>query len=687
MNNLRHVKHNVRFMNRLHSLLAGMAAGLFLALSSCGGPYEAQSDGVRFARADSLMEAAHLAHNNDRILALADSLEAAGDFSTIKADYWRGYAYYSKWNHHMCQEYWYEALSLDIKSQEDLVFYGRSANRLSDVMLTKGDFEAAMRIALPAIQKLREEGMTGFRDYGYLLITVGCCELNNHNKEVADGYFDEAYKLYSLLIEDNGIDGGSPLIDNLKSAVAGLTTIARHCLGENHYADVLVWVDRLEKVMEVYKVQPETLPESIDRRMALAQIFKATAQEGLGSHEAAAATYDQALTYQFCSSPQGRVESAKYLMLARRWAEAADNYDQLKNVASVFGAGLTLDNIQLYLMPKFRANFNARRDQNALATGLQLCEALDSAIVWNRNDKAAELATIFHTQEIKQEFVQQQAGLERERFLSALAVIVLLVISFVLFVILRQRSAKRLEEAYQALEAAHAQAQESSRVKTAFLQQISHEIRTPVNLLSGFAQVLTTPGMELDEESKSQINEGVLENTGRITGLVSKILELSDLISRTDLERGDHVTVQEIANDAVDQCGIRKAQGIQFEIHAPDNVLEQELVTNGQAAMRILELLLENAVKYTGEGSVILRMVPKQGFVYFLVEDTGIGVPPGEAEHIFEHFVQLDDYREGTGIGLSLARSLARRLGGDVVLDTSYTFGARFVFSLPLNGE
>jgi signal transduction histidine kinase len=65
-----------------------------------------------------------------------------------------------------------------------------------------------------------------------------------------------------------------------------------------------------------------------------------------------------------------------------------------------------------------------------------------------------------------------------------------------------------------------------------------------------------------------------------------------------------------------------------------------------------------------------------------VVEDTGIGIPPEEAEHIFEQFVQLDDYYEGTGIGLTIARSLARQLNGDVVLDTSYTDGARFIMTL-----
>ena len=80
----------------------------------------------------------------------------------------------------------------------------------------------------------------------------------------------------------------------------------------------------------------------------------------------------------------------------------------------------------------------------------------------------------------------------------------------------------------------------------------------------------------------------------------------------------------------------------------------------------------------------MLKVDIRHGLVCFVVEDTGIGVPASEAEHIFEEFVQLDDYYDGTGIGLTVARSIARRLGGDVALDTTYTTGARFVFTLPL---
>ena len=672
-------------MNGKISFLLTAVAGLLLCFS-CHMFHE-QDGAPDPSRADALIEEAHLAHDSDRILALADSLESTGDIGPVKANYWRGYGYYGKWNQYLCRKYWYEAVTLEPSGREEMVFYGRTANRLSDVLLTSGDYEASMRVALPAMEKMREVGLDVSRDYAYMLVALGCCELNHGEIQPADSYFDEAYRLFMLLVDDNGEDGGSSHLDNLKTTVAGLTTVARHCLEKNRYPEVIIWVDRLENVLKEYRSQPETTTESINRRQTLAKFFRASALEGLGAHEDAAAIFESAQENPFAYTGQGRVEAARYLMLAKRWDEAADCYRQLPGVAAEYNVGMTLDNIQQYMLPRFRANFNARRNDEALAISLRLCDVLDSAIVKDRRDKAAELATIYHTQELKQEFVQQKAHMDRQRFLSSVAVMILLIIGFLVFIFYRNRSSMRLEEAYQQLEVANAHAEEASRVKTAFLQQISHEIRTPINMISGFGQLLTTPGMELDEQSRKQINEGVVENTNRITGLISKILDLSDLISTPVMEIKDRENVGQLALAAAEGSGILSNKAIHFDIQMSDQTKDLVLHTNRKAVVRILGLLLENADKFTGEGSVVLRVVPKQSFIYFLVEDTGIGVPPDQAERIFERFVQLDDYREGTGIGLTLARSLSRSMGGDVVLDTSYTFGARFIFSLPLGNS
>ena len=240
------------------------------------------------------------------------------------------------------------------------------------------------------------------------------------------------------------------------------------------------------------------------------------------------------------------------------------------------------------------------------------------------------------------------------------------------------------------------QAMESSRMKTDFIQQISHEIRTPLNILSGFAQVLTS-GMELDEATRQEVTKGIVDNTERITSLVNKMLELAEAGSDNPLERNDQALAIQIAAQATEDSGISQATHLDFDL---DITLEAETVMLTTAlvpATRVLTLLLDNAMKFThpaeAAGGVdavkekahaVLRVTVDDGLVVFTVEDTGIGIPPEESEHIFEEFVQLDKYYDGTGIGLTVARSLAHRLGGDIRLDTSYSSGARFVYTLPL---
>ena len=285
----------------------------------------------------------------------------------------------------------------------------------------------------------------------------------------------------------------------------------------------------------------------------------------------------------------------------------------------------------------------------------------------------------------------------------------LAIIFLVAYIIISYRSRKKLKIAnamletnYRILEMSHMEleetnnrliiatekAKESSKMKSSFIKQISHEIRTPLNILSGFSQVLTTEGVELDNHEKAKIAQDIVENTNRITNLVNKMLELSDAGSRNVIERNDQVLVAHIAGDAVAATNLADNRDVNFEMQVEAEAENVSVMTNNDSAVRALSLILDNACKFTAKSDdkkVRLCVKANPDTVEMIVEDSGIGVPPEEAEHIFEEFVQLDEFYEGTGIGLTIARSMARRMGGDVTLDTSYTPGARFILSLPRN--
>ena len=249
-----------------------------------------------------------------------------------------------------------------------------------------------------------------------------------------------------------------------------------------------------------------------------------------------------------------------------------------------------------------------------------------------------------------------------------------------------EMSHMELEETNRQLIAATAKAEESSKMKTNFIQQISHEIRTPLNILSGFTQIITTPGMELKAEEKANITQGIVENTERITSLVNKMLELSEAGSRNVIERNDTTTAAKIVNDAARSCCLADSKDINVELDIEPAAETTSIKTELNSAVRALSLLIDNAQKFTANTAdrhIKISAKVKADNVEIAVADNGIGIPKEEAERIFEEFVQLDEFYEGTGIGLTIARSLVQRLGGDITLDTSYTNGARFVLTLP----
>ena len=293
-----------------------------------------------------------------------------------------------------------------------------------------------------------------------------------------------------------------------------------------------------------------------------------------------------------------------------------------------------------------------------------------------------ELNTLFQVDELKTE---QQHTKFKYTVVAALAIMLALLI----LLLFGWRSAIRQKKVNEQLRIANERAAVSSKMKAEFIRNISHEIRTPLNIVSGFTQILTAPDMELSNDEKKDMRERVAENTDRITKLVDRMLGLSDANSEALIECDDKTNAMEIVTHAVERSGIalqtrpkNEESAVVFEFADSETAASVGLRTNRLYAVRIVGHLLENAVKFTEKGCITLRIETTDDRVRFIVEDTGIGVPADQAEHIFDEFVQLNSFVDGTGIGLTVARTVARRLGGNLWLDPNYSQGARFIFEL-----
>lgn len=335
----------------------------------------------------------------------------------------------------------------------------------------------------------------------------------------------------------------------------------------------------------------------------------------------------------------------------------------------------------------------------------------DKQLIEAINDELRKTETISIIDEVYGDNVLTQFGVIKIPAWVWLLGVLLTFLFLVIFSINRYRLSKRLQQAHDKLQEAYLglaeknvqlkianeRAEESTRMKSNFIKQISHEIRTPLNILSGFTQLITTTTVRLSDKDRLEAGEEIMKSTYRITGLVNKMLELSDINSQVVLERNDMVTPLQIAEQAISASGINDARHLTFTLQTLEGSLTP-FKTDQRAAARILELLLDNAIKFTRPAEAYLTQVDStakkesvkltinnsKDTVRFVVDDTGIGIPPKEAEHIFDEFVQLDEYYNGTGIGLTVARSLARRLGGDIWLDTSHTACTRFIIKLPV---
>ena len=265
-------------------------------------------------------------------------------------------------------------------------------------------------------------------------------------------------------------------------------------------------------------------------------------------------------------------------------------------------------------------------------------------------------------------------------YMLSAVIILLTLLATALFYITqsRRRHLKELKKAY-------AQALESDKMKTAFIQNISHEVRTPLNIISGFSQVIADPDLNAGFEERREIAMMTQKNARLITTLIDEMLLISLNDNSEATKKDNTVEVNKLMRYLLQEMkpNISTKTELRYESTLPDDF---NFLTNEFQLRIIVNALVDNAIKNTPEGSIILKADKlSDDLLTLVVEDTGCGIPAKEAEHIFERFVKLDTFKEGIGLGLPLCRMLIEKLGGSIRLDTSYTKGARFVVTLPIS--
>lgn len=226
-------------------------------------------------------------------------------------------------------------------------------------------------------------------------------------------------------------------------------------------------------------------------------------------------------------------------------------------------------------------------------------------------------------------------------------------------------------------------AESNSMLKTSFVANMSHEIRTPLNAVVGFSQVIASQGDSLTSEERERIVEIINKNCNLLTNLINSILDISRIESGRANYKLENVDVVETCKTMLSSVKMANNK-LPIDFRFDCDIDKLMFDTDRQRLQQVLMNLLGNAVKFTQQGRVTLRLQTEHdGGIRISVTDTGKGIPPDKAEEVFHRFVKLDEYSNGTGLGLSLCQLIVEKFQGKIWVDTAYTSGARFIFTLP----
>ena len=386
--------------------------------------------------------------------------------------------------------------------------------------------------------------------------------------------------------------------------------------------------------------------------------------------------------------------SLNYYKSIRDFQKAADYND---SVIYYFRHGnfqfdLT-ENIVLTLKDKIDCLDSLHRYKDAYEAYKEYSVLLDSARTRSMENKVEDLEIKKHVDELVVEKKALEIDLQKSRSqLYLFLALLILSISFGIFIFFRlgkiKSLYKELQESNRLVIIASEKAQESERMKNAFIKNMCHEVRTPLNAINGFAELITSDG--ISPEEKKEFSKIIYTNCHNITSMMNDVLVIAQLDSSNEVLPLEPVHISLLCHHEMNKLKkLQQKPDIHYQVEGDKS--NDLIYSDPNHFGIIISHLLNNANKFTNQGSITLSYRPEEEgrIMCICVTDTGCGIPADKSEWIFERFTKNDDFIPGSGLGLGLGlylcRLITQRLNGSLKLDTCYTGGARFILRLPIN--
>ena len=408
-NDMRQKLHHIIFIVIAALLMTGCTGKGSQSLSDI-------PDDIVQTHGDSIALAARFTGDFNHFLAVTDSLADAGELSQIRADGLRGVAYFQMGQIDKCLECLRSAIADETPPAADFWEYIHAGTNLVIILNSQRNYDSAMRTALRLIDLLKQtDSPRSAEELQTLYLCLGDTQLMLKRSDDAVESYNEAYQ---CVLHTRNNSTSRPLAASIETVE---NIAASHI---NHHLEAGIWVDRMDSLLAVYEAQPKAIDKEVKTFRALVLLHRAQVCQMQGKEAEAARYYEQYKSTDYGSSIEGQINGCDYLVEARRYAEAADNYTQLDRFIKEWGYEYDLETIGNNLLPKLRSNYHAGRQDSALHVAMQIAEVYDSALVQQKQRDAAEMTTIYDVQGKERQIVEQRAG---KRLFTAISIAVAII--------------------------------------------------------------------------------------------------------------------------------------------------------------------------------------------------------------------------------------------------------------------